>query len=93
MSSEDFPSAICEGCPLSALKDDREAKLAREWACGPSVEHEGYLDPRYPEVGLMGLHYGSLCRFQYLRGACELAPLGAATEPFAGEPNVAMPPV
>lgn len=71
MSVEARDTAICgEACPLMQLGDSDEAAAAREWAFDPPSEHEGFQDPRFPTLGMMAMHYGSLCRFRSLSGLC-----------------------
>lgn len=64
--------SICsEVCPLAQLGDDQMAELARDWAFSPPAAHEGFQDPRFPALGMMAMHYGSLCRFRSLAGLCD----------------------
>ena len=84
MSAEAAGSALCgESCPLVQLQDNEQAVMAREWAFSPPSAHEGYLDPRYPAVGMMAMHLGNLCRFRYLTEACKQEPpTGSVGEPI-----------
>jgi len=71
MSTEAFDSPLCgDTCPLANLEDTDVASAAREWAFSPPHEHKGFADPRFPMLGMMAMHYGSLCRARNLSGVC-----------------------
>lgn len=72
MSAEVFEQSTCDECPLAQLADNEQASAAREWAFSPPNAHEGFQDPRFPGLGMMAMHYGSLCRFRYITNACKL---------------------
>jgi hypothetical protein len=82
MNAETSDSICGDECPLALLGDSQLAEEAREWAFSPPGEHEGFQDPRFPALGMMAMHYGSLCRARTLTGAClkEAPDADAATQ-------------
>lgn len=85
MCAETLDSGICETCPLAELENSEVARASREWAFARPYPHEGFQDPRFPALGMMAMHYGSLCRSRSMTGACKLDAPEMIARPTTGE--------